>query len=220
MVATLDGAVAGADGLSGSISSPADRAVFPVLRGLADVVLVGAGTVAAERYADPEPKERFAEARAALGQAPAPALAVVTASGRLPDRLLAGPGRLARTGRWRLVVLTTASAGTDRLAALRDRLGDDAVVVAGDVTVDPTRALAELVSRGLPRVLCEGGPTLLAAVVAAGCLDELCLTTSPLLAGGPSGRLLRGAPVGASLDLGHLLEQDGTLMARWVARRA
>lgn len=217
MVATVDGAVAGADGVSGSIGSPADRAVFTVLRGLADVILVGAGTVAAERYSDPAPRERFAAARQALGQAPAPALAVVSASGRLPDRLLTGPGRLAPTGRWRLLVLTTAAADT---TALRGRIGDDAVVVAGDRTVDPARAVAELVARGLPRVLCEGGPTLLAGVVAAGCLDELCLTTTPTLTGGPSGRVLAGAPAGAALQLEHLLEEDGTLLARWRVRRA
>lgn len=218
MVTTVDGAVAGSDGLSGSISSPADRAVFSLLRGLADVVLVGAGTAAAERYSDPEPKQRFAAAREALGQAPAPALAVVTASGRLPDRLLSGPGRLGPDAPWRLVVLTT-SAGAGALAARHRRLGDEAVVVAGDETVDPGRAVAALVSRGMPRVLCEGGPTLLAAVVAAGCLDELCLTTSPRLVAGPSGRLLAGAVSGADLHLEHLLEQDGTLMARWRVRR-
>lgn len=219
MVATVDGAVAGLDGLSGSVSTAADRAVFSVLRGLADVVLVGAGTASAEGYSDPEPKQRFATTRQGLGQAPAPALAVVTASGRLPDRLMTGPGWLGADAGWRLLVLTTAAAG-EALPALRAHLGDDAVVVAGDETVDPARAVAELVSRGMPRMLCEGGPTLLAAVVAAGCLDELCLTTSPLLAGGPSGRLLAGAASGAGLRLEHLLEQDGTLLARWRVRRA
>ena len=84
--------------------------------------------------------------------------------------------------------------------------------------------MAALVDRGLPRVQCEGGPSLLAQVVAAGRLDELCLTTSPLLDGRPGDRILSGgppagAPLPAHLQLEHLLEQDGTLLTRWSVRR-
>lgn len=223
MVSTVDGAAAGPDGLSGSVSSPADRIVFSTLRGLADVVLVGAGTVAAEGYSDPRPRPSFAWMRTGLGQAPVPALAVVTASGRLPEALLERPGYLARSagapGRWRLLVLTTASADAVLLALLRKRLGSEAVVVAGTDRVEPAAAVAALVSRGMPRVLCEGGPSLLAHVAAAGALDELCLTTSPVLAGGPASRVLGDPPVDAALRLVHLLEQDGTLVARWAVQR-
>jgi len=215
MVATVDGAAAGTDGLSGSIGSPGDRTVFSALRGLADVVLVGAGTVTAEGYADLRHKPRFAAVRAALGQAPVPALAVVTASGRVPERLLSGPGHLADSGRWRLLVLTVDTADPDRLALLRSRLGAEAVVVLGSDRVRPDAAVSALVERGLPRVQCEGGPTLLAEVAAAGRLDELCLTTSPLLVGGRGGRILAGGALEAGLHLAHLLEQDGTLLARW-----
>lgn len=215
MVATVDGGAAGTDGLSGSIGSPADRTVFSALRGLADVVLVGAGTVTAEGYTDLRHKPRFAAVRAALGQEPVPALAVVTGSGRVPEQLLTGPGYLADAVRWRVLVLTVDTADPARLARLRSRLGADAVVVLGSGRVQPDDAVAALVERGMPRVQCEGGPTLLAQVAAAGRLDELCLTTSPRLAGGPGGRILSGGPLSTGLLLEHLLEQDGTLLARW-----
>jgi riboflavin biosynthesis pyrimidine reductase len=99
------------------------------------------------------------------------------------------------------------------------------VVVAGDDAVDLVAAVATLRERGLVRVHCEGGPTLLADVAAAGLLDELCLTVSPLLAGGsyagedaPMPRILAGAPLPAppaSLSLAHVLEGDGTLFLRY-----
>src|SRR4051812_2248584 len=49
MIASADGATA-VDGLSGGLGGPPDRKVFAALRSLADVVLVAAGTVRAERY--------------------------------------------------------------------------------------------------------------------------------------------------------------------------
>ena len=48
-VSSLDGAVA-VEGRSGALGSPADKKVFGLLRELADVILVGAGTVRAENY--------------------------------------------------------------------------------------------------------------------------------------------------------------------------
>lgn len=210
MVSTLDGAASGDDGLSGSVSSPADRAVFSVLRGLADVVLVGAGTARAEGYHRPAAKPAFADRRAAAGQAPVPALALVTRSGRLPaeNALFGGPDGA--------YVVTCGSAD---LAALRAQVGADRLIVAGEQDVDPVRAVTELAVRGLPRVLLEGGPTLLGTVAAAGRLDELCLTWSPTLAGGDGPRIAHGATAGLRLRPAHLAECDGTLLGRWLVQR-
>ena len=61
MVCTLDGAAAGPDGLSGSISGPADHAVFAAVRRFADVVLVGGGTVKAEGYGPMRAQDRDVE---------------------------------------------------------------------------------------------------------------------------------------------------------------
>jgi riboflavin biosynthesis pyrimidine reductase len=203
MVATVDGAVAAADGRSAGVSGPADKWVFGLLRRLADVVLVGAGTARAEGYRP---------ARLPI--------ALVTA--RL-DLDLESP--LLAAAEHRTVIFTAAAAGAERLAAA-ERVAD--VVVCGDQHVDLTVAVRELRARGLQQVLCEGGPRLLGSVTAAGLLDELCLTVSPLLVGGadagaggtpgPGGRILAGPalPSAFRLELAHLLEEDGALFARYL----
>jgi riboflavin biosynthesis pyrimidine reductase len=199
MITTVDGAVTGADGVSGSIGTPADLRVFRVLRSLADVILVGAGTARVEGY----------------GPARVP-IAVVTA--RLEVDLTSP---LLAEAVHPTVLITTASTDPDRLAAAR-AVTD--VVVCGRDAVDLPAALAELGRRGHRDVLCEGGPSLLGSLVAADCLDELCMTTAPMLVGssdGPTGRAVTGPalPAPVRLRLGHLLEDEGTLLARWLVER-
>ena len=85
----------------------------------------------------------------------------------------------------------------------------------------PAAALGELGRRGAKVVLAEGGPTLNAWLAEAGMIDELCLSISPVLAGGSSPRLIHGAASAAlkTLELAHLLEDDGMLFARYLALR-
>jgi riboflavin biosynthesis pyrimidine reductase len=73
-VASADGAVS-VEGRSRPLGSPADRRVFGLLRELADVVLVGAGTVRVEDY-------RGAR-RPTRGRTTPPPIAVVTGSAEL-----------------------------------------------------------------------------------------------------------------------------------------
>ena len=209
MVTTLDGAATGADRVSGSINDAADHRVFAVLRSVADVVLIGAGTARAEGYRHLSVAPALAPGRAARGQRDRLELAVVTVSGDLPAALLADDDAP-------LVITVAASPG---LAALRDRLGPDRVIEAGTTEIDLPRALAALAARGLTRVLAEGGPHLLADLVAAGCVDELCLTTSPQLVGGSTLRILATddwLDPARRLHAAHLLHSGGTLLARWV----
>ena len=81
--------------------------------------------------------------------------------------------------------------------------------------LDVTMALTGM---GLPRVLTEGGPSLLGGWLGAGVVDELCLTTSPVVVAGRVGRIVSGPalPDPGAWRLGHLIEDDGTLLARWV----
>ncbi|MBO3093292.1 dihydrofolate reductase family protein [Cellulomonas dongxiuzhuiae] len=214
MVASVDGAATGGDGRSASLGTPADRRVFAVLRALADVVLVGAGTVRAEGYRELPVAEHLRSARAAAGLPSRIALAVVTRRGEVPADLLAGP---------QLPFVVTGAAGADRARAAVG--ADRAVVVPGAHEADSPDLRAgvhALAARGLRHVLAEGGPRLLAALLAAGVVDELCLTTSPLLVAGDAPRPAAGA---AALDparrahLRHLLHAaDGTLLACWDLR--
>ena len=211
MVSSVDGSAV-ADGRSEALSGPGDKRVFGVLRGLCDVVLVGAGTARVEGYRGFRPKPSFAEHRTRHGQRPAAVLAMV--SGRLD----LDPASDLFTGAERSVVLTTAAADE----SARARLSEVADVIAvGEERVDISAAIDALVSLGLPRILCEGGPHLLADVARAGRLDELCLTTSPRLVGGEGPRIVDGLNLDevAPLELAHLLEDDGSLFARYLVTR-
>ncbi|MGQ0466288.1 MAG: dihydrofolate reductase family protein [Sporichthyaceae bacterium] len=208
MISTLDGAAVATDGLTRNISSDLDRSIMGVLRGLADVVLVGAGTAEKEGYRPERARPEFAELRAAAGRAPAAAVAV--ASSKL-DVDLSGP--LFQDGR--TILLTTAAAPADRLAAASE-VADVAVV--GEHTVDPAAAVAALVERGHSRLLCEGGPRLLASVLAAGVLDELCLTVAGTMLAGDAFRILSGPslPDPARFAVGHVLSDGTDLYLRYV----
>jgi riboflavin-specific deaminase-like protein len=209
MVATLDGAAWGPDHRSGSISSPADQHAFALMRGLADAILVGAGTARAEHYGPAVTSAWLAGHRAGLGQRPNPVVAVVS---RRLDFDPAAPLFAAATER--TVVFTTERSPAERRAALA---GVADVVVAGEQDVDLGRAVRALAERGLPRIMCEGGPQLLADVAAVGALDELCLTVSPLLTGGDAPRILAGDPVpDEPWQLSYIFEDGGTLLTRWV----
>ena len=210
-VASADGA-AWLDGRSGGLSSPADKRVFALLRDLADVVLVGAGTIRTEGYSYPDFGPERRARRRALGLAELPTFAVVSGALDLDPRSKLFVGAPVRT-----LVLTGAQAPPDRRAAL-EPVAD--VVTAGQQHVDLGRAVDALAARGLRRVLSEGGPALLGGLVAAGRLDELCLTVSPLLAGPGPGRIVAGAglpPVG--LTLSRLLAEDGSLFTRYAVDR-
>ncbi len=190
MVTTLDGGATGADGRSGSINDEADHVVFAALRRHADAVVVGAGTAREEGY----------------GPADVP-IVLVSRRAQVPERLRDGGA---------LVVTCASSPG---LAQARDLLGEDAVLVLGDDEVDLARLRPALHERGLVSLLCEGGPRLLADLLAADAVDELCLTTVPLLVGGDHPRILSGAGLAQRARLAGLLESDGTLLARWALHR-
>jgi riboflavin biosynthesis pyrimidine reductase len=214
MVATADGA-ASLNGVTRGISSDTDRRVFALLRTLCDVILVGASTVREEKYKPAKPRELWSHLRD--GRPPTPPIAVVT--GRLdldPDSpLIAAAPPHART-----IVITTSSAS----AARRVEVARHAeVIVAGQDTVDLATAVDALTERGHRRILAEGGPHLLAQLVEAGLLDELCLTIGPLMAGPGAQRIVAGTPgtgpaTPLPLTLAHVLEDDGFLLCRYTRK--
>ncbi|MEW1600047.1 pyrimidine reductase family protein [Streptomyces sp. NPDC093808] len=213
MVSTLDGA-AQHEGRSQPLSCPADMRIFGVLRALADVVVVGAETVRQEGYRPARARAEFAAAREAAGQAPAPAIAVVTASLDLDFSLPLFTSPVVPT-----LVLTGAGADPERTAAAEE--AGARVVLAGEGTgVDPERAVRALAGLGHTRLLTEGGPRLLGRLIAAGVLDELCLTVSPMLTAGDAQRIAGGPPVTLPrrYALSSVLEEDGFLFTRY--RRA
>jgi riboflavin biosynthesis pyrimidine reductase len=206
VIATVDGAAQGPDGRSGSISGAPDRRLLALLRALSDVILVGANTTRTEKYAPADIRPEFAPLRVQLGLSPTPSIAVVSASLDIPEPLLDDP---------RTLVLTCATSSPVLRAHLARRVN---VVVAGRDRVDVRAAVAALVQRGHRRLLCEGGPHLLSQLVAAGLIDELCVTVSPLLAAGSSLRAVSGADLSqpSRLVLASLVEDEGFLFFRWL----
>ncbi|NEE02343.1 pyrimidine reductase family protein [Phytoactinopolyspora halotolerans] len=219
MVNSIDGAAQGPDGRSGTLSTPSDQRVLALLRALADVVLVGAGTARAERYGPVEPDPDYAELRKRNGQPPAAPMAVVSRRLELhPSSPLFTHATEMTGADQRTIVFTVESAPPERRSALEE-VAD--VIVAGDHDVHMPAALEHLAARGLRRVLCEGGPQLLAHVARADLLDELCVTVTPMLTGGYATHILDGAPIEHSRwALAHLIEDDSTLITRWLADRS
>ncbi|MEQ8840363.1 MAG: dihydrofolate reductase family protein [Acidimicrobiales bacterium] len=209
MIASIDGATT-VDGLSGALGGPGDKAVFGALRASCDWVLVASGTAVAERYRMPQTSPEIAARRHAAGRAAAPGLAIVTASGRVDPTLPAFAERADDQAR--PLVIAGHDADADALAAL-----DAEVVRLSTARPEPEGITAELARRGAGVVLTEGGPTFNGMLHRAGAIDEMCLSISPLLAGGDSKRIVAGAPgAGMTMRLVRLLEDDGTLFARYV----
>jgi riboflavin biosynthesis pyrimidine reductase len=183
-VASLDGVVAipGETQSNRMVSahSEADRFVMGLLRACADAVLVGAGTMLGSprtlwtaEHAYPPAAALYGELRRARERPPRPTLAVLSGNGSLDPRHPA-------LDEGALVVTSERGA-----ARLRGRLPRAATIlsVGADTPVDPAAAIEILRRRGHELILSEGGPTAFGALVGAGLVDELFLTTSPLLAG-------------------------------------
>jgi riboflavin biosynthesis pyrimidine reductase len=192
MVASIDGSTA-VDGGSAKLGNTNDSAVLKQLRSIADVIIVGAGTARAEGYGPPsKPGQR---------------IGVVTASARVDVDL-----PLFTSGAGFLITTTTAS-----VAASVDsvRAGGDAVDL-----------LAALLSLGTvcddPRVVqCEGGPRLNGSLFALDLVDEINVTTSPLVVGGDAARLATGAEAHSHPFGLHqlLIDDESFLFSRWSRKR-
>lgn len=210
-VSSLDGG-ATADGRSGGLGGDGDRAIFAMLRELADVVVVGAGTVRAENYGGARPAATARRARRDAGQAEVPPIAIVTRSGEL-----AGDARVFTATEVPPLVLTVRSA----VDTTGERLGRAAEVLdcsgADPGEVDLSVALDLLAGRGLRRVLTEGGPMLHGTLMQDGLLDELCLTIAPVLVGGAA-RRIAASPTGfltAAHPVHVLTDETGYLYTRY-----
>src|SRR3954465_466282 len=203
-VTTLDGRAA-INGRSGPIGSDAATEMLQRLRTRVDAVMIGAGTMRAERYGRivSDPALRAYRERTLLTHDP---LAVIV-SNRLELPWDAG---LFTNGGGRVVVFTASDQEPPETAT-------PVTVVRHPEGVELDRALEWLRNeRGIHSVLCEGGPTLHGRLREGGLADELFLTIAPKIAGGEGPRILEGAlPDVDQVELAWLLESDGELFARY-----
>jgi riboflavin-specific deaminase-like protein len=203
---TLDGRAA-IGGRSGPIGSGADTEMLLRLRTRFEAVMVGAGTIRAERYGRLVPDSELREAREQAGLSGDP-LAVIV-SGRLDLPWDAG---IFNEGGSVQVLTGSEAHPPDTGADLR--------VARHEGPVDLGAALRRLrEEEGVRALLCEGGPRLHAQLEAEGLVDDLFLTIAPKLAGGEAPRILEGEmPAVAEMDLVWLFERDGELFARYRRR--
>ncbi len=211
-ITSVDGG-ATSGGSSGAMGGPGDRFIFNLLRELADVIVVGAGTVRIEGYSGAQLSVAQRQHRQASGQSEVPPLAIVTKSGQLNRDMAV----FTRTEVPPLVLTCTASAAQTRrllsgLCEVLDCSGSD------PEKVDEAALLATLGARGLRRILTEGGPMLLGSLIDRGMLDELCLTIAPYIVGGQARRIAAGPGQQLTgMRCAHVLTDDaGYLYTRYV----
>ncbi len=242
MASTADGR-ATLEGRSGPIGNRADKELFLALRTAVDAVLVGAGTARTERYRQLVKAESQRRLRRERGLAAEPLACIVSAGLALSPEsvpLLGEPDA-------RVVILTPSAAGVlpgadasgaaapsaqatpggHATAPQQDPPAELAAPVeyvrtAHEGQLDLRAALAELHTRwGVRTVMCEGGPHLNGALLAAGAVDELFLTLAPKLGGGSdpqaSLRIVCGPELDppVELELREALESEGCLLLRY-----
>ena len=209
MITTLDGR-ASVHGRSKDLGSDVDSEFLLKLRHRFDAVMVGAGTIRAERYGrivkDAEARAR----RKGLGLSADPLAVIVSGSFDLPF-----DAPIFTCGAGRILVFTSSSEAAPETATQLDIERVDGAIEVSSVLRHLKREC------GVRAVLCEGGPHLFGQLEAADAVDELFLTSSPELVGGePSPRILEGAlgePRRKRLE--ELLEHEGELFARYRPRR-
>jgi len=204
MVSSLDGK-ATIDWRTRGLSTDLDRRLFHQLRTQADAIMVGAGTVRAERYGRMTKSDELRERRVAEGLAPDPLAVIVSGRLDLPADL-----PIFDEPEQRVVIATGSDASLPPTAAPVDyaRTGDD---------------LSKLMTLlheqyGVRSVLCEGGPTLNSHLFAARLVDELFLTLHPKVVGGAAAlTIVAGGDLvePAELSLVKVAEGDGDLFTRW-----
>jgi riboflavin-specific deaminase-like protein len=201
---TLDGRAAIA-GRSGPIGSETDTEMLQRLRTRFDAVMIGAGTMRAERYGRivSDPQLRAYRERTLLSHDP---LAVIV-SNRLE---LPWDAPLFTEGAGRVVIFTASAEEPPETATA-------VKVIRHPGGVELDRALRWLrEERGIRSVLCEGGPTLHGRLREGDLADELFLTIAPKLAGGEAPRILEGALLEVEeLELVWLLDHEGELFTRY-----
>lgn len=200
------------DGRSGPIGDDGDTELFRRLRTQVDALLVGTNTLRVERYGKLVRRPEMRAAREAAGLEPDPLMAIVSRSGMLPHDI-----PLWEDADATIVVFTTPEAAEPEAAATVRMVRLD----RAELTL--TTALRRLrAEHGVRSLLCEGGPTLMSALLHEGLVDELFLTLAPQLAGGGTGpALTTGAPLPepAALALVWALERAGSLYLRYEVGR-
>ena len=194
-VTTLDGVVSlntkgHASGADISGFSAQDRMVMGLLRAIADVVIIGSGTLGADRRQVwtaaaifPELADEYRQLSKALGKSEAPLNVIVSGGGGIDLRL-----PVFASGRVPALIITTP-VGAKRLGKQNAPDSVEIHVIRRSAGAIPASAILDEVCRVSPGklILVEGGPRLLGDFYAERLVDEQFLTLSPQIAGRDAG---------------------------------
>ena len=216
MVNSVDGFIS-VEGRAGGLSGPADKNIYQIIRGLADIILVGAGTVRTENYKAPKiPEGDLAKFRESRGQEKRPRLAVV--SGELD--LDPGMGLFAeRHLEDKPPLIYTKSESLKKKASQFTSSAE--IVDFPEKELNVSRVVEDLLNKDAKIVVCEGGPNLNAHLLAAGIIDEFCLSVSPRAVGGEDPAVFLTQPVDSptELSLDRILVEEEFLFCRYLTIR-
>jgi 5-amino-6-(5-phosphoribosylamino)uracil reductase len=209
--ATADGR-ATVDGRSGPIGDDGDLEIFRRLRTQVDALLVGTNTLAIERYGRAIKRPELRAAREAIGLASEPLVVTVSRRGELPLDI-----PLFQDPDARVALYTTPQAPEPECPATVHVTRLEVTELTFTTVLRRLRA-----EHGVQSVLCEGGPTIMSALLGERLVDELFLTLAPQLAGGGAApTIATGAalPNPATLALVWALERNGSLFLRYAVER-
>jgi riboflavin biosynthesis pyrimidine reductase len=203
-IGTLDGR-ATVGGSTEALGFHTDARVLMRMRTFADAVMIGAGTMRVEQYERMLPVPRLRDYREQIGLPADPLTVLISHSMSLPWN-----ASLFTDGHGKVIVATASSSSPPSTATEVEVLRYEDAVDLGALLAHLHREL------GVEAISCEGGPTLLRALIAEGLVDDLFLTLNPVLVGEGERGLIHGAlqsPVPA--ELAWALEAEGELFTRW-----
>ncbi|HII98121.1 MAG TPA: 2,5-diamino-6-(ribosylamino)-4(3H)-pyrimidinone 5'-phosphate reductase [Methanoregula sp.] len=175
------------------ISGPGDFARVDRLKAGCDAVMIGIGTVLADDPSLTVKADECRKLRRDRGENEHPARIVIDSTARIPP-----DASILHKGEGERIVAVSARADTQRVANLKKNA---TVIVVGDEEVDLALLMDELSTRGIQRVMVEGGGTIIAGLLAAGLVDEIYTFIGNIIIGGRDAPTLADGP-------GFTLEED------------
>jgi 2,5-diamino-6-(ribosylamino)-4(3H)-pyrimidinone 5'-phosphate reductase len=205
---SADGKISSIERKQVRISGKMDLARVDELRAKSDAVMVGVGTVLADDPGLKVKSEVLRRHRLELGLAENPLRVVADSKARTPlDAKILGKGCL---------IVVSNDAPNERVQSLEDRCE---VISCGLGRVDLGRLMSELSSRGVTRLMVEGGATLNWSLIEAGLVDEICVYIGAVIIGGGSApTLVDGFGFKSDfqrLDLVSMEKLDEGALIRW-----
>ena len=216
MVNSVEGFIS-FEGKAAGLSGPADKNIYQIIRGLADIILVGAGTIRTENYKAPRtPEGTLAEFRESRNQEKRPRIAVISGELNLDPEM----GLFAENHpEDKPPLIYSKNASLEKNGSLFSSSAE--VIGFQEDELNILKIVENLSKQKAKIVVCEGGPSLNAHLLAADVIDEFCLSISPRAVGGEISAPLLEQPVDSptALSLDRIILEDEFLFCRYLTVR-